>query len=174
VEVLRAALGHDADLAAGRPAIFGIIVRGQDLDFLGRIRVGDADAGAIGARAHGHRAVLRDQRVLIAPAMMLMLLFRPKLKAPAPGRFRRPHLASASPAAADFARSTANRGFAFRHIAAKGGTIACTGWASAVTWTISLAAPSVKVASIVAVTLDTTILRLCSKRLKPLASTVSV
>ena len=35
VEILRAALRHDADLAAGRPAVFGIIVCGQDLHFLG-------------------------------------------------------------------------------------------------------------------------------------------
>ena len=34
VEVFRAALCHDADLAAGGPSVFGIVVRRQDLHFL--------------------------------------------------------------------------------------------------------------------------------------------
>ena len=43
-------------------AVFGGVVGRQDLHFLGRIHVGDADAGAVGARAYRRRAVERDGR----------------------------------------------------------------------------------------------------------------
>ena len=52
VKGLRAALGGDANLPAGGAAIFRSVVRSENLNFLRRIHIGSANAGAVGARAH--------------------------------------------------------------------------------------------------------------------------
>src|SRR4029077_9059760 len=61
VEVLRAAFGCDADLAAGGPAILRSVIRGEYLNFLRGVHVGCADAGTVGAGANGGGAVVSDQ-----------------------------------------------------------------------------------------------------------------
>ncbi len=71
MEIPRAALADDADLAARRAPEFGGIVGGQDLYFLHGIDIGDADYGAVGASSEGRRAVEGDDGVLGAGAIDL-------------------------------------------------------------------------------------------------------
>ena len=67
VEVAAAALGHEADLAAGGPSVFGHVARGQDLDLGDGVHVDGADERARGAGPGGDGAVDGDQ-VLVAAA----------------------------------------------------------------------------------------------------------
>ena len=67
VEVARAALGNHADLAAGSAAVLSRIAGGQHLHLRGRVHVGHADAGAVGAGAHHRRAIV-GQHALLASA----------------------------------------------------------------------------------------------------------
>ena len=69
VELLRATLGNDADLGAGGSSVFRCVVRSKNLYFLGRIYVCRTDAGAIGARPRGRRAVKGNQVLGISRAV---------------------------------------------------------------------------------------------------------
>src|SRR6267378_3852011 len=69
VELLRAALGDDANLAAGGPAVFSGVVGGEDLDFLRGVHIRSANAGAVRTRANGGSAVIRDQTLWSARAV---------------------------------------------------------------------------------------------------------
>ena len=67
VEVAAAALGHEADLAARGAAVLGRVARGQDLDLLHRVDVGEADVRARRTRAERRHAV-EGQDVLVGAA----------------------------------------------------------------------------------------------------------
>src|SRR5882762_6657851 len=69
VELLRAALGDDANLATGGPAVFSGVVGGEDLDFLRGVHIRSANAGAVRTRANGGSAVIRDQTLWSARAV---------------------------------------------------------------------------------------------------------
>src|SRR5260370_21026585 len=69
VELLRAGARQDADLCAGSASVFGRVGSGEDLNFLGGVDVGRAQAGAIGARARRRRAVIRNQVLRVARAV---------------------------------------------------------------------------------------------------------
>src|SRR5262249_21522909 len=69
VELVSAGLGGDADLRAGTPAKFGSVIGGQNLDFLGGIHVGSADAGAVRTRTRAGGAIERDQIFRVARAV---------------------------------------------------------------------------------------------------------
>src|SRR5207245_4593374 len=61
MELLRAALGKDADLSAGGAAVFGRVAGGEDLNLLCGIYIGRAQAGAVGPRSHRRCAIVRDE-----------------------------------------------------------------------------------------------------------------
>src|SRR5712672_551876 len=61
VKFLRSALGSDADLSAGRPAILGSVIRGKNLNFLRRVHIRCANARSVRARANGGSTVVSDQ-----------------------------------------------------------------------------------------------------------------
>ena len=61
VEVLASRFGDDANLPAGGPAVFGTVIGGQDLNFLGGIHVGGPEAGSIRPSTNGRSAVKRNQ-----------------------------------------------------------------------------------------------------------------
>src|SRR5258706_15894669 len=69
VELLRSTLGSDTDLSARGPAVFRRVVGGEDLDFLGRVHVGRAQTGAVGASAHRGSAVKGNQALRRAGAI---------------------------------------------------------------------------------------------------------
>ena len=69
VELLPAGARQDADLRAGSASVFGSVGGGEDLDFLGGIDVGRAEAGAVGTGARRRRAVVRDQIFGVARAV---------------------------------------------------------------------------------------------------------
>src|SRR5215472_15993782 len=70
MEILRAALGNDPDLAPGGAAVLGVVVGGQNLDFLGGIEVGGTDAeSGVGAGPDSYGAIEKDSVVLAARAV---------------------------------------------------------------------------------------------------------
>src|SRR5689334_10459530 len=81
MEILGAALRHDANLSTGGPTIFCIVVRRQDLYLLRGIRVGDADAGSVGASTNGHGPVLRDQCILVTTAVDIDIVIQAETEA---------------------------------------------------------------------------------------------
>ena len=66
VELLPAAFGDDADLAAGSAAVFRGVIGSENLDFLRRVHVGRAQTGAVGARARSRSAIIGNQVLGIA------------------------------------------------------------------------------------------------------------
>src|SRR5262249_31722685 len=70
MEILRAALGNDPDLAPGGAAILGVVIGGQNLNFLCGIEVGGSDAeGCVGAGPNSYGAIEKDCIVLAARAV---------------------------------------------------------------------------------------------------------
>ena len=69
MHLARAALGNDANLAAGRAAVFRGIVGRENLYLLSRIEIGNADAVAVGSGADPDGAVISDQVVLRTAAV---------------------------------------------------------------------------------------------------------
>src|SRR4030095_5893040 len=69
MKIFLAALRDDAYLAASRTSILGVVIGGEDLHFLRRIHIGNADAGSVGAGANRRRAIKSDQVVLSAGAV---------------------------------------------------------------------------------------------------------
>ena len=61
VELGPATFGDNPDLAAGRASVFSHVIGAEDLHLLGGVLVGGTEAGAVGARARGGRAVIGDQ-----------------------------------------------------------------------------------------------------------------
>ena len=61
VELAAAAPGQNANLAARRAAEFHRVGSGENLDFRGRVHIGRADAGTVGAGTHRGSAVISDQ-----------------------------------------------------------------------------------------------------------------
>ncbi len=71
MEIPRARLADNADLAAGRAPVLSRIIGCHDLHFLHRVHVGDADHGAVRTGSQGGRAVKRDDRILRARSVNL-------------------------------------------------------------------------------------------------------
>src|SRR5882762_668719 len=61
VELLRAALGDDTNLATGGPAVFSGVVGSEDLDLLRGVHIRGANAGAVRTRANGGSPVIGVQ-----------------------------------------------------------------------------------------------------------------
>ncbi len=80
MEVARTALRNHADLAARCAAVLCRIAGGQDLYLRGGIDIGDANAGAVGTRAHHRRAVERLQALLAARAVHIEGVIKAKAK----------------------------------------------------------------------------------------------
>ena len=66
MKIAAAALGDHANLAAGRAAVLGAVVRRENLHLLHGVHVGNANAGTVGTRPDGYRAVEGHQEVLTA------------------------------------------------------------------------------------------------------------
>src|SRR5712672_1124069 len=69
VELLRSALGSDADLSAGRPAILRSVIRGKNLNFLRRVHIRCANARSVGSGANSRSTVISNQALRGARAI---------------------------------------------------------------------------------------------------------